>query len=147
MPASDRARLDAFEYDVAGFPKLLPATSHAPFEELLHAIVALRPGSTGLPRARAERQRQTEDRGLVGDQLRFKAAVVDVGWADYVAGGRIGDVPKDQPGWLRRSARKLRRVLDPASTVLGSLSFIPGAGLIGEAVSCVGHALDFADTV
>lgn len=87
------------------------------------------------------------DAGLTGAQLRFKKALLDTAYSAYVAGGRLPIVPKNDGGWIRRQASRLRQALAPAATLLGSLSHIPFLGFlegVAEAVSGADHAIALA---
>lgn len=83
------------------------------------------------------------DHGLSGPQLMFKKAVIDAAYADYVAHGRVGEIPKDDARWFRRTGRRIIRFLGPASTALDSLAeVIPFGGAIAEAAGLAGQAIE-----
>ena len=83
------------------------------------------------------------DHGLTGPQLRFKKALIDVAYADYVAHGRVGEIPKDDSRWFRRAGRRIVRFLGPSSTALDSLaSVIPFGGALAEAAGLAEHAIE-----
>jgi hypothetical protein len=89
-----------------------------------------------------------EAHGFSGSQLRLKVSVLDTAYANYVAHGRISEVPKNDPGWIRRTGHRIRKVLAPASTFLDSLSNVPVLsflGFVSEAVAATEHAIDVGD--
>jgi hypothetical protein len=93
-------------------------------------------------------QRDLRAHGLTGTQLQIKAQVVEFGYEDYVAHGRLAAVPKDRQGWLRNAAHRLRRALGPCSAVVDSISKLPGLSMLGavpEAIQMVDHVLGFGD--
>jgi hypothetical protein len=83
------------------------------------------------------------DHGLCGPQLKFKKSVIDAAYADYVAHGRVSDIPKNDARWVRRAGRYVARCLGPATTVLDSLAIvIPPVGAISEAAGVAQHAIE-----
>lgn len=63
--------------------------------------------------------------GFAGPQLQYRVATIDLLHTDYVAHGRIPEIPKNDDGWLGKSRQHLRRFLASGSTVMDSLSAVP----------------------
>jgi hypothetical protein len=89
-----------------------------------------------------------DEHGFTGAQLRFKTAVIDTAYANYVSLGRVKETPKNDAGWIRRTGRRIRKVLEPAATFVDSLSNVPGLGFLGlvsEAISGTTHSINLAE--